>query len=680
MYWADLSRVRSGLLSIVGTIYQLILHISHLGRKTLDVGAQYAPDPRDQRLNESWRLFSTSHAWAVRLFTIGVPVATALMLCCGVLFIPAGIREGARPAAGIAAAVMLALLALGAFAFTRLRTSQAASTFVFASGAILSAGAWLWSGLPAHAELLGTGLLTVLLAILTAVAYDALLRRYERSRPGVSMLGRASAISLLLLTAWSAWRLADRTLQPAELVRQVAFFAFQWGYVANLFVWFALWTVALFAVFAGVRVFALTEDPAARRRMRHAAWTARVTLCFSLFAFLLTALIGFETILSLASQHTTWVDLLPKARLQVVFPWFLPVAAGGTASFIQAMIAEGGTAALPWIIAGQGGALMLVLWFVVLIALTSLRTPSPEWRLGAQLGEWFTAGFTWLRAAGNLASAVLFAGFVVGGVVGFAPQLFGFGWPSYVVGIFDPHRTVALITAMTVAVLASAATVAAVKLRLDALATQARPAVGILLDIDNYLRESPWEATPRARMAERFGSLLRHVLARRNADGSQFFDRIVLISHSQGTVLTADLLRFLASEGIAEPEVRPDRFRLITMGSPLRQLYAANFPYLYEWVDASADVRPPLPGRAVDGKTPDPAALNVGKWVNLYTTGDYVGRTLWRSEDAAYVWAREPYDDAVDTGNRRERCLGSGTHTHYWTSADVAQELDALLI
>jgi hypothetical protein len=115
------------------------------------------------------------------------------------------------------------------------------------------------------------------------------------------------------------------------------------------------------------------------------------------------------------------------------------------------------------------------------------------------------------------------------------------------------------------------------------------------------------------------------------------------------------------------------------MGSPLRQLYAANFPYLYQWVDASADVRPALPGGAIDGKTPDPAALNVGKWVNLYTTGDYVGRAIWRSEDTAYVWAREPFDGAIDTGVRRERCLGAGTHTHYWTSADVAQELDALV-
>jgi hypothetical protein len=679
MYWADLSRVGSGLFSILGTIYQLILHISHLGRKTLDVGAQYAPDPRNQRLNESWRLFSSSHAWAVRLFTIGVPVAITLMLCCDVLFIPAGLRHGIRPTVGIASGVVAALLALGLACFTKLRTSRAATTFVAGSVVILSIGAWLWSRLPAHAELLGTGVLTVLLATLTAGLYDALLRRYERSRPGVLMLGRAAAIALLLFTAWSAWRLADWGLKPAELVRQVAFFAFQWGYLGNLAVWFAVWAVALFAVVVGIRVFTLTDDPAARLRMRHAAWTSRVTLCGSLFAFILMTLIGFEAILSLVSKHTFYFDLLPKAQLKTVLPWFLPAASGGASEFILAMIGEGGTAALPWIITGLGVALLLILWFIVLIAVTNLRVPSPDWRLGTQLGEWLTAGFLWLRRSGNLATSVIYGGFVVGGVVGFAPRVFGVRWCDAILAIFDPHRTVMLITAITVAVLASAATVAAVKVRLDALAAQARPAIGILLDIDNYLRESPKEATPRARMAERFGSLLRHVVARRHADGSLFFDRIVLISHSQGTVLTADLLRFLASEGIVEPEIRADRFRLITMGSPLRQLYAANFPYLYQWVDASANVRPPLPGRALEGKTPDPTELNVGKWVNLYTTGDYIGRTLWRSEDAAYVWAREPFDGAVDTGDRRERCLGAGTHTHYWTSADVAQELDALM-
>lgn len=65
--------------------------------------------------------------------------------------------------------------------------------------------------------------------------------------------------------------------------------------------------------------------------------------------------------------------------------------------------------------------------------------------------------------------------------------------------------------------------------------------------------------------------------------------------------------------------------------------------------------------------------------MNLYTTGDYVGRTLWRWEDTPGVWRREAFEDAPDAGPRRERCLGAGTHTRYWESEEVAEELDAVV-
>ncbi|HLA91534.1 MAG TPA: hypothetical protein VJL28_13990 [Gemmatimonadaceae bacterium] len=684
MYWADLSRVGSGLLRVLGTIYQLILHISHLGRKTLDVAWQYAPDPEDLALNEAWRRFSACHAWAVRLFTIGVPLATVLMLCWSVLFVPAAIPANARPVAGIAASAIIAIAAAGLLCFTRLKTASAATAFVLLSLAILGAGGWLYWTLPARAGLLGTGILSVTLGLVTLVAYEATLRFYERSRPGALVLGRVGALLLLALTAVS-WPLVDRALEPAEIIRQLAFFAFQWGYILNMLLWLTLWGVAFAAFLLGVRVWQRTTAPVERRRMRRAGWTARVTLCFSLFAFIVTVLIGYQAMLALASQYTSWVDLLPKAQLRTVATWFLPAARGAVPDFLQALIAAGGTSALPWIIAGLGFALLLVLWFLLLVGFTSARRLSEDWKFSRQLGEWFTAGFVWLRASGNLATSVIYGGFIVGGVVGFAPAIFGFTWPAEVTDFFDERRTTRLITAMTYAVLASAATVAAVKLRLTALASRARPALGIVLDVDNYLRESPWEATPRAKMAERLASLLRNVEDRRNADGTPYFDRVVFISHSQGTVLTADFLRFLAAEKIQCPEVRAERFRLLTMGSPLRQLYAANFPHLYKWVDSSDDREPrkrddALAAEALARRTPDPAALRVGKWVNLYTSGDYVGRALWRREDAPGVWSCETYAGASEAGNRRERCLGAGTHTRYWSSAAVAEELDALLV
>jgi hypothetical protein len=124
----------------------------------------------------------------------------------------------------------------------------------------------------------------------------------------------------------------------------------------------------------------------------------------------------------------------------------------------------------------------------------------------------------------------------------------------------------------------------------------------------------------------------------------------------------------------------------MTMGSPLRQLYGANFPHLYGWVNASD----PLPDAVheplatmelptIAARTPDPDELRVECWVNLYTSGDYVGRNLWSDDDWNDVWDRREMQAAIEGGRRRERCLGAGTHTHYWESADVAEELDRLV-
>jgi hypothetical protein len=247
--------------------------------------------------------------------------------------------------------------------------------------------------------------------------------------------------------------------------------------------------------------------------------------------------------------------------------------------------------------------------------------------------------------------------------------------------------TQSAIDTVTFAVLASAATAGAARLRLETLAKRARPAVGVVLDVDNYLRETPQESTPRARIAERFVSLLRHVR-------EQHFDRVVIVSHSQGTVITTDLLRFL-NHGV--PKASPDhdlvsdlQCRLVTMGSPLRQLYGANFPHLYGWVNATDptpeedEERKKNPLRTVElptisSRCPDPNELRVECWVNLYTSGDYVGRNLWCDDIWNGVWDRRSVDQAIVGDRRRERCLGAGTHTHYWESEDVAEELDQLI-
>ncbi len=163
--------------------------------------------------------------------------------------------------------------------------------------------------------------------------------------------------------------------------------------------------------------------------------------------------------------------------------------------------------------------------------------------------------------------------------------------------------------------------------RLNSIASTVGPIMTAILDVDAYMRVHPRSENPRARIFTRYVALLRHLCI-----SPQKYDQIIIVSHSQGTVITADMLRFLGEFG--DPSLRPIGMaegskpalipiHLMTMGCPLRQLYGNRFPNLYDWVvgdteDAAA--------------RPDSISIGVWRWVNMYRTGDYVGRWLWRKK------------------------------------------------
>jgi len=135
-----------------------------------------------------------------------------------------------------------------------------------------------------------------------------------------------------------------------------------------------------------------------------------------------------------------------------------------------------------------------------------------------------------------------------------------------------------------------------------------------MLDVDNYFQDPIDRQPPRAQIFSRFAALLDYVRSRG-------YSRLVIVSHSQGTVISADLLRYLGSTGRLHDYTGGMPLALVTVGSPLRDLYAARFPFLYRWMGG-----PPM---SFEQALPSAADLQLKEWINAYRAGDYVGRSIW---------------------------------------------------
>ena len=302
---------------------------------------------------------------------------------------------------------------------------------------------------------------------------------------------------------------------------------------------------------------------------------------------------------------------------------------------------------------------------------------APEW--ARRLGNWLSGG---VRALGTAAKYLVPAGAIAGSVLYLAFILrtftltMGIGgeltvWIVDVLAAFEGETLVAVGKWLA----GGALTLAALGARFTQTFGRLRVAIDAVLDIDNYFADPPNRRPPRARIFSRYASLLAYLRAAGYA-------RVVIVAHSQGTVISADLLRHLHAQGRLRELVGAMRLSLVTVGSPLRDLYAERFPLLYHWVGA----REPVFAKA----GPAAAALGATEWVNACRSGDYVGRFIWTpSTDRAIagpkfgvaVVGADGRVAAERAGDRTEFCLGAGAHTHYFANdaAALAVEIERLV-
>lgn len=327
------------------------------------------------------------------------------------------------------------------------------------------------------------------------------------------------------------------------------------------------------------------------------------------------------------------------------------------------------------------GLFLLVLWALPSISTETAPPVRSADSPSRDLGEWLSRGLDSTKIVAGLNWG---AAFVI--PVLFAP-FYGLVPPEWLQGLTGWMQTANhIFLGSTAFILEYVGVMAGSLAILASFAKSGSSILGIILDVDNYLRTSPKDETPRARIMERYVSLLRYLSEYRDPKDGKPYDRVVIVAHSLGALISCDLFRFLKVQPDS-PEIPP--LRLFTMGNPLRQLLNRFFPYLYEWVNPLPDNSLRPLGKIAQTKPvirpeqlPDPNLLGVKCWLSAYRSGDYVGRSLWLDEWYGRDRPAAPVaSGAVALPLREEICIGAGAHQHYWdqSAPDIAEKLDDLI-
>jgi hypothetical protein len=421
----------------------------------------------------------------------------------------------------------------------------------------------------------------------------------------------------------------------------------------------------------------------ARDKARRAAWTANLTLVLPALTVLILNLTLWQALISTfvpnepaaAAQETGWNVVKKSAVWQaegspVFSNWGQQLVSIHNEDHpyawevVRALMARSYT---PYYFLACGLfclAALLTVWSILPAVIGELRpggersqTPDKREKKSSWLGESLSGGFTAMRVAGEIVRWT-FLLFLPAQIVMLPFFLRKFPkLPAQLLPLNEGFLYVG--AAIVLGIIASRGP-------FKVLALGLRSGLDVALDVINWLRLHPLTGNPRARICARFHSLLRHIEDWRDPADEHGYKAIVLLAHSQGTVITADFLRYLNARGMGP--TLPIYF--FTMGCPLRQLYSLRFPHLYGW-SRHAD-------NTWAGSEPLPASIGVRLWVNAYRSGDYVGRYLWHPDRGVNIWSTSL--SHVDQ-EKREFCIGAGAHTHYWdeSAPEIAVELDRLV-
>ncbi len=664
MYWADLSRLGDGGLKALTSLYQLFFHLSTLASDIVDHASIAS------RGGAAWHLLQRLYAWMAWIMKAPAAIVQLLLFLVIIFgaaaYVPSEQQGTLLTALYGISSVVLATLTV----FTWLRRSATASVplkplllLIGSVGCFVLALYFVWRGdwVPYY-YFASSVLVTAMLGIFV-------IEQYAKISNGVRIIGYILVATMVLTLALVAqWSLPYITTM-SEWMLTSALHAGEVLFALLLLIWALFILVQIMALLLG---FWLGRK--GKASVQTSLHTARLMLIISTGMFAVLSLVLWSTVTNVAGAALGDLSFSP-----LIFDkgyW-------SAARFLDARIQGLGGFFTPLVFA----AMLLSVAVVLVMAPSVAQELSPSInadmkgvRSGAdlsssRLGAWLVGGMARLDKVlvvlvpiGALAGGILFLAFVFQqfavsfGVVN--------GFVGWLAGSLEYFKGETLVSAgkwlaggaLTITVLGAHFTQTFGRLRV---------VIDAILDVDNYFADPSNRQPPRARIFSRYVSLLHYL---REAG----YRRIVIVSHSQGTVISAELLRYLHVKHRTTSVTSDIPISLVTVGSPLRDLYAKRFPLLYGWLDCHnagfAHARPAV------------AELGLTEWVNACRAGDYVGRFIWTSPSAqdCYKVAAVAADGKVcaqRADGRTEFCLGAGAHTHYFRNDAVALavEIDRLV-
>lgn len=639
MFWADMSRLSGSAPRLLTELFTLLFDLVRLGGHAVSMhAALFDGEPA------SMTLLGRLQRWADHVYTRALAMlALQMFLCALVIFVASVVSNHALGLAyagcAIAGVAIAALIARTPHVYSWLLGSAAG---VFA-GCGLARLAYLGDK-AAASPLVGTVLAVIVL--LLALVYARLLTFWEKRFRAIRGFGLVFG---LLTAGCIAWGVLTRGgLHDAEGWMVGALRGIEATLALQMVLWCLLAGICVAIIACGAWAGLRDRGTDAAQLRQRVIRTGRFGLFTSLGIFLvftmaLWALADSPLRDILASTRYPALLLDRQAQPWNAADWLHRRLAGGTETF----------ALIALLLSLLVGFIALVLAPCIAVEVGLLR-----FKEAREIGGWLTRGYraierllgwgSWIVVAAILPAALLLVDKLALAIG--LDALPGAAGVSSALGELSAPMLEAIVVSIAGATTGLIAIGGLAIKKLQAL----RAPLDAALDVDVHFREFPRDAIPRVLIAERYAALLEHVV-------DSGFQRIVIVAHSQGSVITADLLRYLQQRSrlVDDSERSSDRLvrlgarlaqinvDLLTLGCPLRQLYAQRFPSLYAW--------------ACD---PQPQELGLRRWFNAWGSADYVGRWLWIEA--------QPDDNRVDDGepaqgsNWRDLCIGPMAHTHYF--------------